>query len=228
MKKIAICISLIVLIFFNCQSNIDWNNPLDPASPSYKNKNEQVVMVNNFDQGPEGVNFWGWDTELWSESFNSYGGAINFHFSNKVRKGNYGYSYEIIYSTLNHPDEVVGWIHFIGDKVNPLRGLFNASTLGLNKLTFWIRGDTGGEVCFVSIADGDDIETAEGVNISTVLLEKKITTTWQKASFELSKLALGDSINVNLTQLQAFMIEFSAHYGPRQGKVYIDDVAFEH
>lgn len=98
---------------------------------------------------------------------------------------------------------------------------------GYKAITFWIRGDQGGENFMVGLADrhwdkvGDSVKSEE---IGRYLPSGKLTTTWQKAVIPL------DTYFVDHTKLASIAISFEADAfpdGKGAGTVYVDDVALE-
>ena len=117
-----------------------------------------------------------------------------------------------------------GWCGFYtilkrGDKY------FNASPF--THLTFWVRGEEGGERFKVGIADkqyGMIEDSVKSKPIDAYLPEKKITTQWQKAA-----IPVGDMF-VDYNLVDTISINFEADLFDSEeasGTVYIDDLAFE-
>jgi hypothetical protein len=94
-------------------------------------------------------------------------------------------------------------------------------------LTFWVRGETGGERFQVGMADkqfGMVEDSVKARAIESYLPSKKITTEWQKAMIPLNDMfvdyRLVDAISINF-EADLFEDEQTS------GVVYIDDLAFE-
>ncbi len=102
---------------------------------------------------------------------------------------------------------------------------FNATPY--TALTFFVRGEKGGENFKVGIADEhwDQIgDTVKSDQIGKYLPDGKITVNWQKAVLPLKDLFVDQS------QLAAISISFEPECfpdGSGQGSVFIDDIAFE-
>ena len=117
-----------------------------------------------------------------------------------------------------------GWCGYYSVlKVGPK--YFDAS--GYTKLTFWVKGDKGGENFKVGMADrrweqvGDSVKSEE---IGAYLKDKKITTEWQQAAIPL------DAFFIDMKEVASFSICFESECfpdGKGQGTIYIDEIAFE-
>jgi hypothetical protein len=93
-------------------------------------------------------------------------------------------------------------------------------------ITFWVRGEVGGENFKIGLADRPNFEKDESVKsrrVSEYLPEKKITRNWQKAVVPLSEFF------VYMKELASvsFCFEGDSPLWTGQGRVYIDELAFE-
>ncbi len=94
-------------------------------------------------------------------------------------------------------------------------------------LTFWVKGEKGGENFKVGLADrhweqvGDSVKSEE---IGVYLNDKKITAQWQKAAIPL------DAFFIDMKELASLAICFEGDCFPEGkgvGQVYIDEIMFE-
>ena len=100
--------------------------------------------------------------------------------------------------------------------------------LKFTKITFWVKGERGGENFQVGLADrhweevGDSVKSEEiGVYLSPT---NQIATEWQQASIPL------DAFFIDLKEVASIAICFEGDCFPEgkgTGVVYIDEVAFE-
>ncbi|MDD5067932.1 MAG: carbohydrate binding domain-containing protein, partial [bacterium] len=98
---------------------------------------------------------------------------------------------------------------------------------GYKKLTFWVKGENGGEKFKIGAADQaqeamDD--SAKSDDVTSFIPSKKITKEWQKVSIPM------ESIFIEWTMLASISINFEADLyedGSAKGTVYIDDIQFE-
>lgn len=133
---------------------------------------------------------------------------------------------KLVYRKMNTggPYGQGGWIGYYttlrrGDKY------FNASDY--KYLTFWIRGEAGGERFKVGVADKQFAmieDSAKSKPIEAYLPEKKVTVVWQKAVIPFGDMFvdynLVDSISINF-EADLFDADES------NGVIYIDNIAFE-
>lgn len=95
------------------------------------------------------------------------------------------------------------------------------------KLTFWVKGENGGENFKVGLADKHWEEVGDSVKseaVASYIKEGKITKEWQKAEIPL------DVFFIDLKEAASYSICFEADCFPEgkgSGTVYIDEVAFE-
>lgn len=95
------------------------------------------------------------------------------------------------------------------------------------KLTFWVKGEKGGEKFKIGASDQayesmDD--SAKADDVSVYLPKKKITSEWQKAEISL------DEIFIEWSMLASLSINFETDLyedGSAKGIIYIDDIQFE-
>jgi hypothetical protein len=102
---------------------------------------------------------------------------------------------------------------------------FDAS--GYKALTFWVKGEKGGENFMVGLADrhwdkiGDSLKSEE---IGKYLPAGKITTNWQKATIPL------DVFFLDYGKLSSVAISFESDCFPEgkgEGVIFVDDIALE-
>ncbi len=88
-------------------------------------------------------------------------------------------------------------------------------------LSFWVRGEKGGEEFTVKLADKDWIEQEDSLPVGTIgeFLKGKVTTRWQEVVIPLKRFNLLDR-----TQLGGITLDFDTI---GKHRVYIDDVAFK-
>jgi hypothetical protein len=102
---------------------------------------------------------------------------------------------------------------------------FDATTF--KTLTFWIRGETGGENFVVGVADRHWDEVGDSVKsepIGRYLPSSKLSSEWQQAMIPL------DAFFVDHHQLASLAICFEGSVlpgGAGRGTVYLDDLMFE-
>ena len=98
---------------------------------------------------------------------------------------------------------------------------------GYKTLTFWVKGEKGGENFMIGLADrhwdkiGDSLKSEE---IGKYVPAGKITTEWQKATIPL------DVFFLDYGKLSSVAISFESDCFPEgkgEGVVYIDDITFE-
>lgn len=110
------------------------------------------------------------------------------------------------------------WMHFFNFKV-PQKQYFDARPFSY--LSFWVRGQRGGERFTIKLADRTWIEKEDSVAVGEIstYLPKGVTTTWQEVLIPLSS-----ARNLDLQTLGGLTIDFSA---PGQHTIYLDDVCFK-
>lgn len=114
------------------------------------------------------------------------------------------------------------WVHLY-DMRSREASFFDASSWDF--LTFWIRGDTGGESVRVKIADArwHAKEDSMPVGLCDEFLSDGITTSWQQVVIPREKLT-----RLNLKQLASISFEFLGQSpASRKQTVFIDDICFK-
>lgn len=128
------------------------------------------------------------------------------------------------------PENAGGWCGYYTLLKTPGRGgaadrYFDG--LAYKKVTFWVRGQRGGENFVVGLVDrywdkaGD---SARSLGIGAYLPAGRVTTEWQKAAIPLSEFL------VDFRELSAIVFMFEGDLypsGQQAGAVYIDNVALE-
>jgi len=89
---------------------------------------------------------------------------------------------------------------------------------GHSALTFWIKGDKGGEKVQVGLKDTSQVE-----RYLSVTDYGNVTTSFTQISMQLDKFQGGDS-TVNIASLDNVSFGFNASHGP--GSICIDDITF--
>lgn len=114
------------------------------------------------------------------------------------------------------------WVHLY-DMRSRQPAYFNASSW--NFLTFWIRGDAGGESIRLKIADArwHGKEDSLPIGLCDEFLPRGITTSWQQVVIPGEKLA-----RLNLKQLASISFEILSESKPaRTQTVFLDDICFK-
>ncbi|MBI4435843.1 MAG: hypothetical protein HY590_00290 [Candidatus Omnitrophica bacterium] len=172
----------------------------------------QSILVDNFDLGAT--------SGIFTERFNSLGSYQGswahrpsyslLSKSDTVRRGEKGRGLAIDY----YKDG--GWCGYY----NLLAGI---DVSGLNTLSFWVKGEKGGEVFDIGLAD----QRMQDLGIDAVyfgsvnnFLPKGVTTEWQEVKLPMTKLAA----EMNLSEMGSFVLWF--RYEGR-GRIYLEDVLFK-
>jgi hypothetical protein len=140
------------------------------------------------------------------------------------REGNRALKLRYEKKGLGGPHDSGGWCGYWTLLKSSTR-YFDASPY--RKLTFWVRGQDGGEVFKVGLADANWDKLQDSVksqDISEYLAAGKVTTEWQKAEVAF------DAWGIDFAQVASVAIAFeSENYanGEQAGVVYIDDLQFE-
>lgn len=124
------------------------------------------------------------------------------------------------------PNGLGGWCGYYTMLKNPRTSqYFDASNYSL--ITFWVRGEEGGENFMIGLADehwdrmGDSLKSEE---VGVYLEKGEITAEWQKAKIPI------DVFFLDYATLSSLSINFEADCYPEgagSGGVFIDDIALE-
>ncbi|RJP60980.1 MAG: hypothetical protein C4541_02995 [Candidatus Auribacter fodinae] len=118
-----------------------------------------------------------------------------------------------------------GWCGYYTVIKRGPRQYFDAS--GYKYLTFWIKGEKGGENFKIGVADetwDQREDSMKSEDIGVYLEAQKITTEWQKAKIPL------EDFWVDTSKLASIAVCFESECFPEgggQGDIYIDDLQFE-
>jgi hypothetical protein len=218
------CTTLLVL---GCDSNPTFENPSDPLSKFFTLpiSTPEIVLVNDFDQGAFGrPNHWGWSDSIYYEVNE---GRIIRRFTNaEPLLGGKGYALRLDFDVTNNSGSAAGYAELLGDAENVEVGAFNARTMGLKFLSFWIRGENGGEKFEVGIKD-DSVETDPKLKSKDIPFE--VTTNWRELDIPLDRLTTGSrGARIKLSRITYLTIGFSAgRTGSGKGTVYMDNLSFK-
>lgn len=110
------------------------------------------------------------------------------------------------------------WIQFFDFK-SPTKKYFD--TTKYKYLSFWVRGEQGGEDFLVKLADQDWIEQEDSLPLGSVgeFMKGNVTKRWKEVLVPLEKFTMLDHRNMG-----GLTLEFMK---PGQQTIYIDDVAFK-
>ncbi len=214
---------LLLLVIVSCQK-FEHDNTLDPASDKYvppQPVEARGVLVNDFDDNL---------TNLWGHTYKSYVPALrNANIINKLvmeltPDGRTGVVMQLDYDVSANDSSQAIWYQVLGDTL-PCCGPFNAQTMSLKNLSFFLRGSTGGEKFQVTLIDVDDRYTKSDANTAVTA-----NNSWEKKQIQLSALAIdSDGGLVDLRKLST--INFSFYHGrvgpSDKGTVFIDKIMFE-
>jgi len=112
-------------------------------------------------------------------------------------------------------------------KIEETKGLKVFDGTQYSKITFWVKGEKGGETFRIGIADmhWDKLQdSVKSGDVTDYLVSGQVSTDWQKVEIPL------DTWFVDIKQLASFAVCFeSDNYpeGEQAGTVFIDDVQFE-
>lgn len=228
MQRIHLFIMVIIIIsMLRCENNPALDNELDPYGNNFNSifiaYSNPISLINNFDQGDfNKANIWGYKDDA---SYSSNNGIIARSYVNiPPLLGGTGYAYKLNFDVSHGSASAAGWTQMLGNLNNPEIGAFNAKCMGFKTLSFWIRGEKGGEIFGVVLAD-DSFSTdppLKSTNIGFI-----VTTDWKEVSFPLELLTKSSNNNkVNLTKLKSLTILFSGG-DVTTGTVYIDNLALK-
>ncbi len=110
------------------------------------------------------------------------------------------------------------WLQFFNFRA-PLRQYFDTRPFGY--LSFWVKGQAGGEQFTVKLADGRWIEKEDSLAVGEIrrFLPKGVTTQWQEVLVPLATLK-----GLDLQYLGGLTLDFTS---PGRHVVWIDDISFK-
>lgn len=134
-----------------------------------------------------------------------------------VFRGDNGKSLEIM-AQNNGTGFCGAWMHFF-DFRSETKTYFNA--LSYNYLSFWVKGDRGGEQFTVKVADKRLIELEDSAIAGQIekFLPGGVNQEWQEVLVPLNQL-----VNVDKTKLGGLIFDFDT---PGDYKIYVDDIALK-
>lgn len=139
--------------------------------------------------------------------------------SSKVYRGGSGKSLKIIYDKKKQ-GFCGAWVHFFSMRKPPRERLyFNATPYAW--LSFWVRGEKGGEDVGIQLADAGWEKTEDSVyygKVSDYL--KGVTTEWQQVRVPLKQEFYK---NIKFSKLAGLTLNFREE---GRGVIYVDDIAF--
>lgn len=219
--KLALQVSLLLLVVIASCQQFKHDNVYDPASDRYLPSQLEVrgVLVNDFDDNSTG---------LWGHTYKVF--VVTGRVANIFKKlvtevtpdGRTGLVMQLDYDVSANDSSLVIWSQVLGD-TDPCCGPFNARTMSLKSLSFFLRGGAGGEKFDVKLRDVDGIETSTTATVTA-------GSSWEKKQISLDALAAGGAKSpVDLRKLEA--VNFSFYHGlvgpSDKGTVFIDKVMFE-
>ncbi|NKB81484.1 MAG: hypothetical protein GKS05_06305 [Nitrospirales bacterium] len=166
----------------------------------------EIILIDDFNNGYE--NAFGGKTEI----YQSAPSAIQGSLVDSPRRGETGDALR-----LHYVKETDGWCGYYS--------IFNESDYvdasRMNALSFWIRGEQGGEVINLGLADREWEEKDDTVKSKPIssYLKNGVTTDWQKVTIPLS-----DFLFLQTGEIASVSINFP---NPGQGVIFIDDLQFE-
>ena len=110
------------------------------------------------------------------------------------------------------------WIHFF-DMRQAQRKYFDATPFAY--LSFWVKGQAGGEVFTIKLADQNWIQKEDSISIGDTrqFLLRGVTTEWTEVLIPLARVK-----QLDLKNLGGITLDFTT---PGQQTVYIDDLCFK-
>jgi hypothetical protein len=215
----------LLMVMVSCDKlghKFEHDNPLDPASDQHippQPGEARGVLVNDFDDN---------STNLWGHTYDVFSPLRNASFTKRLiteetPDGRASLVMQLDYDVSANSNSQVIWYQVLGDTL-PCCGPFNAQTMSLKNLSFFLRGSTGGESFEVTLIDVDGRRTARSV--TTVVTAKN---SWQKIPIPLVALAAAATGPVDLRKLESVNFSFyRGLVGPSdKGTVFIDKVMFE-
>lgn len=211
-RKNYIILPFIFLI--SCQTQFDWDNPLDPAGNNYQppETNNRVLII-DFEKDIN-KSLWGWahyDTTI------NNGQLIKdiIQDSNDINRN---HVLKLVYDVTNVSSQAI-WIQPLGSTTEgDTIGSFNPVVVDLKYFTFYAKGEKGGEKFWVTITDINEHNTDPAPD------RLPLTTKWVKYRIPLFELF---TPSIEPKQLISFDITFDYSLSPPNGTIYVDDFAFE-
>ena len=227
-NQIVQIFGLIILLFFACENDpLNYDNPNDPLSNNFVAVSDtlvsrSIILLEDFDDA-DSINVWGYPTDIY---FETGGGKITRSWPcNQSRTGN-GCVIQLDYN-VNMSQGNVGWGQLVGAP-DSNTGFFNAKAMGLKYFSFWVKGASSGEEFFMGFTDGDGVSTDPSKRIYVNDIIGQVTTDWKKVRIPLQSFLPATGGNqINLTKLHFFDLNLLNGFGPTQGRIFIDDIAFE-
>ena len=132
---------------------------------------------------------------------------------------------KIIYEKRNSGGRYKGGVcgFITGVKVPPY-GYQNLTSY--KYVSFWIRGEVGGENLNIGVADRAHFEKGDAYRslpINTYVSDKKITTQWKQVFVPM------EYFKVNWNEIETITINFDSYVfenGEGEGAIYLDDLSF--
>ena len=165
-----------------------------------------TILIDDFNHGYG--NAFGGKTEIYQSAPSVIQGSL----VDSPRRGETGNALR-----LRYVKEEEGWCGYYS--------IFNedeyVDASDMNVLSFWIKGEEGGEIINVGLADQKWEEKEDSVKSKPILeyLKNGVTTDWQKVI-----IPLADFLFLQTGKIASISINFPI---PGQGVVYIDDLQFE-
>lgn len=174
---------------------------------------KNVLLVADFDQGIR--NHLGG----YYNKFERSPSASSTFLSHDVRRGGGGRSLRV--SVDRQEEGFCGvWMHLFDFRA-PLRDRQYFDSRGYKYLSFWVRGEKGGERFTVKLADEKWVLQEDALPVGDVneFLRRGVTTQWQEVRIPLERFTL-----LHKDRLGGVTLDFDT---PGKHTVYIDDVAFK-
>lgn len=212
-----ICLGVIGLTSYQCK---EYENPLDPASKNFVLVQPDIpsqVKVIDFEGDPT-RSIWGYTHR--ADGSETNGGTIDTSFSNIVSPENESNRVLKLDYNVSGARNLAIWSVTLGAAISNDSmhiGGFNPRAMGLDFLTFLIKGEKGDEKFRFTLTDVDR-QSAE--------IEETVSATEQWAQYKIRlPYSLQDKIKFNaLTSLNAVFVNGR---GAESGVVFLDNFAFE-
>lgn len=205
-----------ILIWILSCTQPDYNNPFDPAGDKFQPTGEKRVIIINFEGDPS-KSQWGWEQFL----LETNNGKIDSAYIQDPLDEKRGQVLKINYDVSANDSSVAFWFQLLGSSdEGDDKGLFNVKTMGLRYLSFYARGEQGGERFQITFNDVDKNFTSP-----PYIIDRPLTVDWDKYRISLS----GDLItkSVDPKSITHFDITFFNGIGPSKGIIFVDDFMFE-
>ena len=172
------------------------------------------TLVANFDEGLEN------NLDGFFNEFQKFPSTTFVTLTSEIKRGQFGRSLEITY------DKKTGgfcgaWVHFFNFKLPPTKRIYLDAS-AFRTLSFWVRGEKGGEDAGIQLADAawEKIEDSVYYGNLSDHLPTGITQQWQQIRIPLKKSFYK---NLNFGKLAGLTLNMQR---PGGGTFYIDDIAF--